>query len=105
MDWKKIFLIIHVEELILQSLSLNNSILLKLECFVFFLFFLRNLPVVCEWVSVSVIFDTTDLYLRMLTEIEEKATMDVNASGCYNTMCVELDMASLAVNTLIQVTD
>ncbi len=41
--------------------------------------------------------------LRMLTETEEGVTLDVNHPGTYNTVCVELDMASLAVNTLIQV--
>ncbi len=41
---------------------------------------------------------------RMLTETEEGVTLDVNHPGTFNTVCVELDMASLAVNTLIQVT-
>ncbi len=40
----------------------------------------------------------------MLTETEEGVTLDVNHPGTFNTVCVELDMASLAVNTLIQVT-
>ena len=40
---------------------------------------------------------------RLLTEFEEGSSVDVNQSGCYPTVCVELDMASLAVNTLLQV--
>ena len=40
---------------------------------------------------------------RLLTEFEESSSVEVNTSGFYNTVCVELDMASLAVNTLMQV--
>lgn len=39
----------------------------------------------------------------MITETEEGVNVEVNNAGSYNTVCVELDMASLAVNTLIQV--
>ena len=41
--------------------------------------------------------------LRMVTHTEEGSSVEVNNPGCYNTVSVELDMASLAVNTLIQV--
>ncbi|XP_022098482.1 DNA polymerase epsilon catalytic subunit A-like [Acanthaster planci] len=39
---------------------------------------------------------------RLVTEFEESSSIDMNQSGCYRTICVELDMASLAVNTLLQ---
>jgi len=39
-----------------------------------------------------------------MTEFEEGQTLEVNKPGSYNTVCVELDIVSLAVNTLIQVT-
>ncbi|KAK2153411.1 hypothetical protein LSH36_298g04118 [Paralvinella palmiformis] len=39
---------------------------------------------------------------RLSSEQIENATVEVNTPGCYSTVCVELDMASLAVNTLIQ---
>ena len=40
---------------------------------------------------------------RILTELEENASIEVNNPGCYKTVCVELDMAGFAVNTLIEV--
>ena len=41
---------------------------------------------------------------RLLSESEESGAVEVNNAGCYSTVCVELDVTSLAVNTLIQVT-
>ncbi|KAI5707044.1 hypothetical protein M8J75_013861 [Diaphorina citri] len=39
---------------------------------------------------------------RMLTEFEESTSMIVNKPGCYSSVCVSLDVDSLAVNTLLQ---
>ncbi|XP_071480194.1 DNA polymerase epsilon catalytic subunit A-like [Diadema antillarum] len=39
---------------------------------------------------------------RLVTEFDESGGVELNQSGCYQTVCVELDMASLAVNTLLQ---
>uniref|UniRef100_A0A8D8VQ89 DNA polymerase epsilon catalytic subunit n=3 Tax=Cacopsylla melanoneura TaxID=428564 RepID=A0A8D8VQ89_9HEMI len=39
---------------------------------------------------------------RMLTEFEETTGMIVNKPGCYSSVCVSLDVDSLAVNTLLQ---
>lgn len=39
---------------------------------------------------------------RMLTEFEESTGMIVNKPGCYSSVCVSLDIDSLAVNTLLQ---
>ncbi|XP_071842244.1 DNA polymerase epsilon catalytic subunit A-like isoform X2 [Apostichopus japonicus] len=39
---------------------------------------------------------------RMVTEFEESNVVELNQSGFYQTVCIELDMASLAVNTLLQ---
>ena len=44
-----------------------------------------------------------DLFFRLITDTEEGVNVEVNNPGSYNTVSVELDMASLAVNTLIQV--
>ena len=41
---------------------------------------------------------------RLITDTEEGVNVEVNNPGSCNTVSVELDMASLAVNTLIQVT-
>ena len=38
-----------------------------------------------------------------MTEFEENSSIEVNQAGCYQTVCVELDMASVALNTLLQV--
>ena len=40
---------------------------------------------------------------RLLSESEESCAVEVNNPGCYSAVCVELDVASIAVNTLIQV--
>ena len=40
---------------------------------------------------------------RALTEADESGNVEIGTSGCYSSVCLELDMASLAVNTLIQV--
>ena len=42
-------------------------------------------------------------FFRLITDTEEGVNVEVNNPGSYNTVSVELDMASLAVNTLIQV--
>ncbi|KAK3107356.1 hypothetical protein FSP39_012618, partial [Pinctada imbricata] len=39
---------------------------------------------------------------RLSMELEESSSMEVNNSGTYPTVCVELDLASLAVNTIIE---
>ncbi|KAJ8035463.1 DNA polymerase epsilon catalytic subunit A [Holothuria leucospilota] len=39
---------------------------------------------------------------RLVTEFEESSAVEVNQSDFYQTVCIELDMASLAVNTLLQ---
>ena len=36
-------------------------------------------------------------------ESEETTSTDINNPGAYSTVCVELDVASLAVNTIIEV--
>ena len=36
-------------------------------------------------------------------ELEESTSTEVNNAGTYPTVCVELDLASLAVNTIIEV--
>ncbi|KAL1117393.1 hypothetical protein AAG570_004719, partial [Ranatra chinensis] len=38
----------------------------------------------------------------LLTEFEESSTVVNNNPGCYSTVCIELDIDSLAVNTLLQ---
>lgn len=40
---------------------------------------------------------------RLVTEFDEGFSVDINKQGCYNTVCVELDIISLAINTLMQV--
>uniref|UniRef100_A0AAY5EBJ6 DNA polymerase epsilon catalytic subunit n=1 Tax=Electrophorus electricus TaxID=8005 RepID=A0AAY5EBJ6_ELEEL len=39
---------------------------------------------------------------RLVTEGEERASVEINTQGCYSTVCVELDIQSLAVNTILQ---
>ncbi|XP_041470272.1 DNA polymerase epsilon catalytic subunit A-like isoform X2 [Lytechinus variegatus] len=39
---------------------------------------------------------------RLVTEFDESGGAELNQSGCYQTVCVDLDMANLAVNTLLQ---
>ena len=36
-------------------------------------------------------------------ESEETTSTEINNPGAYSTVCVELDVASLAVNTIIEV--
>ena len=38
-----------------------------------------------------------------MMEFDEGFSVELNKPGCYNTVCVELDIISLAINTLIQV--
>jgi len=38
-----------------------------------------------------------------MMEFDEGFSVEMNKPGCYNTVCVELDIISLAINTLIQV--
>ena len=40
--------------------------------------------------------------VRLMMEFDEGFSVEINKSGCYNTVCVELDIVSLAINTLIQ---
>ena len=42
-------------------------------------------------------------YFRLSMELEESLTVELNSPGSYSTVCVELDIASLAVNTIIEV--
>jgi len=37
-----------------------------------------------------------------MMEFDEGFSVEINKPGCYNTVCVELDIISLAINTLIQ---
>ncbi|XP_059531846.1 DNA polymerase epsilon catalytic subunit A isoform X2 [Myotis daubentonii] len=39
---------------------------------------------------------------RLIMEFEDQATVEINSSGCYSTVCVELDIQNLAVNTILQ---
>lgn len=39
---------------------------------------------------------------RLLTDFEESSSCAANYSGCYSSVCVELEVESLAVNTLLQ---
>ncbi|XP_013399576.1 DNA polymerase epsilon catalytic subunit A [Lingula anatina] len=39
---------------------------------------------------------------RLLTEFEESSSIEINNSGSYSTVCIELDLASLAVNTILE---
>ncbi|XP_015221455.2 DNA polymerase epsilon catalytic subunit A [Lepisosteus oculatus] len=39
---------------------------------------------------------------RLVMENEERSSVEINAPGCYSTVCVELDLQSLAVNTILQ---
>ena len=39
---------------------------------------------------------------RLMTEFEEQSGVDINTPGCYSTVCVELELEGLAVNTLLQ---
>ncbi|XP_016428215.1 DNA polymerase epsilon catalytic subunit A [Sinocyclocheilus rhinocerous] len=39
---------------------------------------------------------------RLVMESDERGSMDINSHGCYSTVCVELDIQSLAVNTILQ---
>ena len=40
---------------------------------------------------------------RLGMELEENLITEINNCGAYSTVCVELDIASLAVNTIIEV--
>ncbi|XP_060641327.2 DNA polymerase epsilon catalytic subunit A [Anolis sagrei] len=39
---------------------------------------------------------------RLVMEFDEKISVEINHPGCYSTVCVELDIQSLAVNTILQ---
>lgn len=39
---------------------------------------------------------------RLLTECEENSSVVTNNPGCYSTVCIELNIDGLAVNTLLQ---
>ncbi|AWP07054.1 putative DNA polymerase epsilon catalytic subunit A [Scophthalmus maximus] len=39
---------------------------------------------------------------RLVMESEDRGSVEINAQGCYSTVCVEMDLQSLAVNTILQ---
>lgn len=39
---------------------------------------------------------------RLVTEFDEGGSLEVNQPGCYSTVCIELSLDSLAVNTVLQ---
>ncbi|XP_066509888.1 DNA polymerase epsilon catalytic subunit A-like [Hoplias malabaricus] len=39
---------------------------------------------------------------RLVMESDERGSVEINTQGCYSTACVELDIQSLAVNTILQ---
>ncbi|KAJ7309581.1 hypothetical protein JRQ81_007633, partial [Phrynocephalus forsythii] len=39
---------------------------------------------------------------RLVMEFDERVSVEINHPGCYSTVCVELDIQSLAVNTVLQ---
>ncbi|KAG7318195.1 hypothetical protein KOW79_017950 [Hemibagrus wyckioides] len=39
---------------------------------------------------------------RLVMESDERGSMEINSPGCFSTVCVELDIQSLAVNTILQ---
>ncbi|XP_006147397.3 DNA polymerase epsilon catalytic subunit A [Tupaia chinensis] len=39
---------------------------------------------------------------RLVMEWDDQATVEINSPGCYSTVCVELDVQNLAVNTILQ---
>ncbi|XP_058137158.1 DNA polymerase epsilon catalytic subunit A [Dasypus novemcinctus] len=39
---------------------------------------------------------------RLVMEFDDQAAVEINSSGCYSTVCVELDLQNLAVNTIMQ---
>ncbi|XP_038229567.1 DNA polymerase epsilon catalytic subunit A isoform X3 [Dermochelys coriacea] len=39
---------------------------------------------------------------RLVMEFDDRASVEINNPGCYSTVCLELDIQSLAVNTILQ---
>ncbi|XP_036454918.1 DNA polymerase epsilon catalytic subunit A [Colossoma macropomum] len=39
---------------------------------------------------------------RLVMESDERGSVEINMQGCFSTVCVELDIQSLAVNTILQ---
>ncbi|KAK3514779.1 hypothetical protein QTP70_030670 [Hemibagrus guttatus] len=39
---------------------------------------------------------------RLVMESDERGSVEINSPGCFSTVCVELDIQSLAVNTILQ---
>ncbi|XP_017560564.1 DNA polymerase epsilon catalytic subunit A [Pygocentrus nattereri] len=39
---------------------------------------------------------------RLVMESDERGSVEINIQGCFSTVCVELDIQSLAVNTILQ---
>ncbi|CAL8327108.1 unnamed protein product, partial [Arctogadus glacialis] len=39
---------------------------------------------------------------RLVMESDDRVSVEINSPGCYSTVCVELDLQSLAVNTILQ---
>lgn len=50
-----------------------------------------------RWNKISVILS------RLCMELEESTSVEVNNPGTFPTVCVELGISSLAVNTIIEV--
>ena len=54
----------------------------------------------------SIVYKSEDIcpiLHRLGMESEETTSTEINNPGAYSTVCVELDVASLAVNTIIEV--
>ena len=48
-------------------------------------------------------FLTQLTFFRLVTELDERGSVELNSPGCYSTICVELSVDGLAVNTILQV--
>ena len=55
------------------------------------------------WKIIIIQIKADFVVFRLCTELEESANCELNHDGAYPTVCVELDIASLAVNTIIEV--
>lgn len=70
------------------------------KCFVFS-------PPLTVQIDVSLVGRITNHYycvsFRLVTEFDEGGSLQVNQAGCYSTVCVELGLDALAVNTVLQV--
>lgn len=50
-----------------------------------------------------IIFKPYLVLFSLVTEFDEGGSPEVNQAGCYSTVCVEISLDSLAVNTVLQV--